>query len=161
MPCLWKIAVGADGDCLRVAALLVAMSLAGCGGGEGGPPRGEVTGTVTLDGKIVEGAGLQFISEGPAGITAYGRSDANGHYEMHFGRSRTGATIGKNLVRITSDDYVTVGTEKFESTEVFPPKYNVKSEEFVEVKEGDNVIDFKLESGGYKPKKPPRSTGGT
>ncbi|QDT54931.1 hypothetical protein Pan44_29710 [Caulifigura coniformis] len=142
------------------ASLLFAITLSGCGGGDDGPPRAEVTGTVTLDGKLVEGAGLQFISEGPTGITAYGRSDANGQYVMHFGASRTGAGIGKNRVRITSDDFVTVGDEKFESTEVFPPKYNVKSEEFVEVKEGDNVFDFKCESGGFKPKKP-KSTGGT
>ena len=142
-----------------LVSLLLAIGVAGCGGNEGGPTLAEVTGTVTLDGKIVEGAGLQFISEGPTGVTAYGRSDEDGQYEMHFGSTRTGAGIGKNRVRITSDDYVTVGGEKFESTEVFPPKYNAKSEEFVEVKEGDNVFDFKCESGGFKPKKP-RSSGG-
>jgi hypothetical protein len=139
--------------------LLFIIALAGCGGPEGGPTLAEVTGTVTLDGKLVEGAGLQFISEGPTGVTAYGRTDKNGQYEMHFGATRTGAAIGKNRVRITSDDFVTVGDEKFESTEVFPPKYNVKSEEFVEVKEGDNVFDFKCESGGFKPKRP-KSSGG-
>jgi hypothetical protein len=139
-----------------IAICLVCL---GCGE-ESGPRLADVTGTVTLDGQPVEGAGLTFVVEGPGGAVAYGRSDENGRYEMHFGKDRTGAVIGKNRVRITSDDRVTVGGKKFQSTEVFPPKYNTNSEQFVEVVEGSNEFDFACESDNFKPRQV-ISTGGT
>src|SRR4051794_37935701 len=100
----------------------------------GGPALGKVIGSVTLDGKPVENAGLEFISD--AGGVAYGKTDSSGHYYMSFGSSRTGAVVGKNLVRISASDKVTVGDKKYESTEVFPKKYNKESEQFVEVVRG-------------------------
>ena len=132
-----------------VAGLVV--GLAGCGAEEG-PKLADVTGTVTLDGQPVEGAGLEFVVEGPGGGVAYGRTDESGRYEMHFGQNRTGALIGKNRVRITSDDRVTVGGKKIEKTEVFPPKYNVNSEQFADVKEGDNEVNFACETGDFRPR---------
>jgi hypothetical protein len=115
-----------------------------------GPPLGRVTGLVTLDGAPVAGAGLEFIAD--AGGVAYGKTDASGHYQMSFGASRTGAIVGKNRVRITSGDHVAVGDKKYESTEVFPKKYNISSEQFVDVKKGSNRFDFACESGDFKPK---------
>ena len=144
---------------LAALAICSFLSLVGCGSEEG-PKLAAVTGTVTLDGQPVEGAGLQFSVEAPGGGVAYGRTDENGRYEMHFGKSRTGAVVGKNRVKITSDDRVTVGGKKFQSTEVFPPQYNSTSEQFVEVVEGSNEFDFKCESGQFKPKQV-ISTGGT
>jgi hypothetical protein len=117
---------------------------------EGGFKLAKVSGVVTLDGQPVEGAGLEFIAD--AGGVAYGRTDSSGHYYMSFGNSRTGAIVGKNLVRITAGDRVTIGDKKYESTEVFPKKYNAESEQYVDVTAGSNAIDFKYESGGFKPK---------
>ena len=131
---------------LTLSLMLVAL---GCSS-SGGPALGKVTGVVTLDGKPVEGAGLEFI--GDAGGVAYGKTDASGHYYMSFGSSRTGAVVGKNLVRISAGDKVTVGDKKYESTEVFPKKYNKESEQFVEVVRGNNRLDFNCESGGIQPR---------
>jgi hypothetical protein len=70
---------------------------------------------------------------------------------MSFGTSRTGAVVGKNCVRISSNDKVAVGDKRYESTEVFPPKYNKNSEEFVEVARGGSRFDFECKSGDFKP----------
>jgi hypothetical protein len=117
---------------------------------QSGPPLAEVSGIVTLDGRPVQNAGLEFIAD--AGGVAYGKTDASGRYHMSFGASRTGAIVGKNRVRITAGDKVTVGDKKYESTEVFPKKYNAGSEEFVEVARGSNRFDFTCQSGNFQPR---------
>lgn len=136
------------------AGLLLSLLCAGCGKSEE-LPLAEVTGVITLDGKPVGGAGIEFIPQEPGKSVAYGRSDEDGHYRMHFGQSRTGAFVGRNLVRIYSDDRVTHDGRKYEGTELFPPKYNVKSEQYVEVVGGNNEIDFKCESGEFKARQAP------
>jgi len=144
----------------RLAACGFAVALVGCGGPDG-PKLATVTGTITIDGKPVSGAGIQLISQEPNGSVAYGMTDESGQYEMAFGQKRKGAFPGKNKVVLNSDSRISVGGEKYDGAEVFPPKYNTKSEEFVNVKEGEsNVFDFKVEWGDFKPKKP-KSTGGT
>src|SRR5687767_7811285 len=139
-----------------VIPLLLMLLVAGCSQ-EGGFKLAKVSGSVTLDGQPVEGAGLEFVAD--AGGVAYGRTDAAGRYYMSFGNSRTGAIVGKNQVRITAGDKVTVGDKKYERTEVFPKKYNSESEQYVDVAAGNNTIDFRCESGGLKLKQPV-STGG-
>ena len=129
--------------------ILFAPFLVGCSQ-EGGFKLAKVSGVVTLDGQPVAGAGLEFIAD--AGGVAYGKTDSSGRYYMSFGNSRTGAIVGKNLVRITAGDRVTVGDKKYESTEVFPKKYNAETEQYVDVAAGSNTIDFKCESGGLVPK---------
>jgi hypothetical protein len=133
----------------RTSGLVLALLCVGCGS-QDGPPLARVSGVVTLDGVPVQSAGLEFIAE--AGGVAYGKTDSSGHYQMSFGSDRTGAIVGKNRVRITSSDKVVVGDKKYESTEVFPPKYNKTSEEFVEVARGGNRFDFNCESGDFKPR---------
>ena len=130
-------------------ALATLALLGGCSQ-QSGPPLTPVSGVVTLDGQPVGGAGLEFIAD--AGGVAYGKTDEAGRYYMSFGSSRTGAILGRNLVRITAGDKVTVGGKKYESTEIFPRKYNVESEQFVEVAKGNNQFDFQCESGGLKPR---------
>jgi hypothetical protein len=125
---------------------------------QSGPPLANVSGTVTLDGQPVQNAGLEFIAD--AGGVAYGKTDASGRYHMSFGASRTGAIVGKNRVRITAGDKVAVGDKKYESTEVFPKKYNTDSEQYVEVARGSNRFDFACESSSFKPRSSPISTGG-
>jgi hypothetical protein len=139
-------------------SLLPFVVLAGCWGGDDGPKRGEVSGVVTLDGEPVKGAILEFIPEAQDGTTSYGGTDEDGHYTMLFGSSRTGAVLGRNLVRITTDDRSSVGGEDYEFTELFPPKYNVRSDIYVDVQAGENEFNFACESEGMTPRK--RRTGG-
>jgi hypothetical protein len=134
---------------MKVAAtpILLVVLIVGCSD-RGGLKLAKVNGTVKLDGAPVEGAGLEFISD--AGGVAYGRTNAAGDYFMSFGSSSTGAVVGRNLVRITASDKVTVGGKKYESTEVFPKKYNANSELYVDVVPGSNHFDFNCESSGFK-----------
>jgi hypothetical protein len=145
------------------ATTAIAFSLlcSGCGQTEG-QPLAQVSGVVTIDGKPVKGALLEFIPQAPGGAVAYGQSDGTGRYTMHFGQKRTGAVIGRSLVRITSDDRVSVDGQDYERKELFPPKYNAKSEEYVDVKAGKNEFDFNCESGDFQPKQAAaENTGGT
>jgi len=135
----------------KLALLLLVTVAVGCSQ-SGGPKLANVTGTVSLDGVPVEGAGLEFVAD--VGAVAYGRTDASGQYYMSFGSSRTGAPLGKNLVRITAGDRVTVGDKKYESKEIFPKKYNVDSELSVEVTSGSNHFDFDCKSAGEKLQQP-------
>src|SRR5262245_20996101 len=100
-------------------APLMVMALL-CGGCGDNLPLAPVTGVVTLDGKPVKGALLEFVPQQPGGSTASGTTDENGRYTMYFGSSGTGAFIGKTLVRITSDDRVSVDGKKYERKELFP-----------------------------------------
>jgi len=137
----------------------LAIAFAGCGRDDG-PKLASVTGKITIDGKPVAGAGIQLISQEPNGSVSYGRTDESGEYEMAFGQNRMGAFPGRNKVILNSDSRVSVGGENYDGAEVFPPKYNTRSEEFVDVKDGTNVFDFDVKWGDYKPRKP-KSTGGT
>ena len=74
-------------------AMLIAVTFLGCGGGEGRPTTARVSGTVTLQGKPLEGATVHFIGEKFAGS---GKTNAQGHYELV-----QGAVPGKNKVYIT------------------------------------------------------------
>ena len=132
-----------------VAICLLLVFCVGCSQ-QGGVVLAPVSGVVKLDGVPVEGAGLEFIAD--AGGVSYGRTDASGNYYMSFGSSRTGALVGRNVVRITAGDKVTVGNKKYESTEVFPKKYNTDSELVVEVARGSNRFDFDCQSAGHTPR---------
>jgi hypothetical protein len=123
----------------------------GCGADKG-PKLASVTGTVTLDGLPVKGAVLEFVPQETGKSTAFGSTDESGFYEMQFGQSREGAFLGRTKVRIRSDDQVSVGGTNYRSTEVFPARYNERSELFVDVVDGDNEFDFKCESGNFKPR---------
>ena len=59
--------------------ITLAFSITGCSGGN----VGQVEGTVTLDGKPVEGARISFSPQvGPAAMCE--NTDENGHYRLYF-----------------------------------------------------------------------------
>jgi hypothetical protein len=122
-----------------------------------GLPLAPTSGVVTLNGVPVENASLEFIAD--RGGVAYGKTDASGRYTMYFGNSGTGAILGKNLVRISSGDKVTVGGKKYQSTEVFPKQYHSESQQYVEVAKGSNQLDFACESTGFAPRQVTSSGG--
>ncbi len=65
------------------ALLIASVIAAGFSGCEGNPNLFHASGKVTLDGKPVEKAFVTFIPMG-GGSTSYGKTDADGHYEMKF-----------------------------------------------------------------------------
>jgi len=152
---------------VRVALACVAMaglSLAGCDAG--GPPMGQVTGLVTLDGKPLPNAAVTFAPVDGGGPSS-GITDASGNYELNA-QDRKGALIGKHKVSVTSvvmnqsavdpnmssssPEYAKqaqgggAGEYNIKQTEPIPAKYNEKSELEYEVKSGSNKIDLELKS---------------
>ncbi len=84
---------------LWVLGMVLAPLLAGCGGSDG-PPLGEVTGRVTLDGKPLPGAVLTFIAQSAKGSPSYGGTDHEGRYTLMFTNTKTGAMVGDHVVEI-------------------------------------------------------------
>lgn len=123
------------------ASLLLAVSVAGCGGGR--PDLGQVEGTVTLDGQPLANAVVQFQPEAE-GRPSLGTTDSSGHYKLMFTRDTPGAMIGKHKVRIElaeSDDEA-----ESEPALQVPEKYNAETELSEEVTAGTQTIDFTLTS---------------
>jgi hypothetical protein len=131
----------------RCGAILLCSVLLGCGGGDT-PPLGQVTGTVTLDGKPIDGAMLQFEPVSSGLPTAFGKTDKDGKYELWYSRGNKGASLGESLVRIQAfqDANPDEGTKR--RPEIIPAKYNVMTDLKVEVTRGAQSHNFELKSGG-------------
>jgi hypothetical protein len=112
----------------------------GCGGG---PEMGEVTGTVTLDGKPAANLEVSFNpKDSRQGTTALGYTKADGTYELRYPGDKTGAPVGQYTVSI-------VGAEVDEEAGApisIPERYNTETELTATVEAGSNTIDFKLTS---------------
>ena len=108
----------------------VCLTAAGCGG------RGfaEVTGTVLVDGKPLQGAFVTFVPEGPDVVRGVGPTNAEGRYRVIRPGSKVGAMIGKNRVSVTGGD----------AGRSLPPRYNTESTLTYEVKRGPNVFDIEI-----------------
>lgn len=132
--------------CYGFLLLLTAVGLAGCGNSK----IGYVEGTVNLDGKPLEGAVVTFIPE--KGRPAYGRTNADGWYELQYTREEKGTLIGKNKVTISTErvgDPDSDDPELQKSVpELVPAKYNRKTELTADVESGSNTFDFELSSKG-------------
>lgn len=115
----------------------------GCGGRS---DLGLVDGKVTLDGKPLADAFVEFVPKS-SGSVATGRTDQNGEYSMMFSRDVKGASIGENIVRISTYDVRDEGGKEVHIPERIPTKYNSKSEQVVTVEQGRNRLDFDLKSG--------------
>ncbi len=125
--------------------LVLLAGVVGCG--SDGPDLTNVTGTVTLDGKPVQGATLTFVPEAPGASPSYGSTDAEGKYSLMYSRDKTGAMVGKHNVEIatqklTADD-MAEGAPVPEYVPI-PKKYKQPGALTAEVKEGENVIPFDL-----------------
>ncbi|MEM7476557.1 MAG: carboxypeptidase regulatory-like domain-containing protein [Planctomycetota bacterium] len=128
---------------LMVGTLCFA-AVAGCGSGD----MGYVSGTVTMDGKPLPNAIVEFFPKPSGGLSA-GMTDEKGVYELYIGRSGKGAKVGEHLVQIsTADGGADDGDYGGASKELVPAKYNVNSELTATVKSGNNTIDFTLDSEG-------------
>jgi hypothetical protein len=130
---------------LYLGALCVVL---GCGGGG---QTGTVSGRVTMDGKPLPDAVVNFqpMSEGRnSGIGSSGRTDANGEYTLRLiDDTRDGAIIGKHRVMIkestTSDP---TNDKRRAGGDLVPAEYHIKSTLTFEVKPGHNTANWDLES---------------
>ncbi len=122
-------------------AVLLAAGLAGCGGEKS--QFGYVEGTVTIDGKPILGAQVEF--DPVNGSPSYGVTDVKGHYRLQFTYDQPGALIGKHRVRIWTGGTTTDMTgREIRVAERVPERYNRFTELTAEVKPGRNILDFKL-----------------
>jgi len=132
-------------SCTVAALMTVAPLLIGCGGAGDTPELGDVSGTVTLDGKPLAGALVTFQPEG--GRPSTGETDESGQYTLTYSSASMGARVGKHSVRITKTDVsgTTKDGDPIEK-EIVPSQYNSNSELSADVKPGSNTFDFQLKS---------------
>lgn len=111
-----------------------------------GLPMGEVSGVVTVDGKPIDNAFVEFQ---PAdGRPSLGITDSSGAYSLNFTNDTSGALIGSHIVRITTE--ITgvkegdVGGPVAGRKELLPSKYHSQSELTAEVRSGSNTFNFDL-----------------
>lgn len=133
---------------------MICLVIAGCGGGpDDMPDVGQVTGTVTVDGKPT--AGLMVTFQPEAGRPSYATTNESGVYELQYNSDTTGAKVGTNLVTISTDstddgeDYE-ADTDTSAEQDAIPARYNTMAGEnpemTVDVKPGSNTFDFILSS---------------
>ena len=142
---------------LAVALSVMLLSLVGCSGNGDQPDLGQVTGTVTLDGKPLSGVAVVFQPD--EGRPARGMTDADGKYELTYIRTTRGTKVGHNRVEIAPSEEGDDETENIEDPDSLPMKrptksrkpkvpvkYNIKSELEADVQPGENTFDFELKS---------------
>ncbi len=108
----------------------------------------KVEGTITLDGKPLDGATITLIAKD--GTVAKGVTDAEGKYKLHtvIGEKQLeGAPLGVSKVSISKTEGDTGDKEPLKK-DVVPPKFAepARSAIVVEVSEGENRFDFDLRS---------------
>ena len=149
---------------LHGCLLLCSVLMIGCGGGDI-PKTVPVAGTVTLDGKPIEGATVNFISD-EGSVTSSGKTDASGKFSLQAiigSQTAPGTVVGSHGVAVvkteSSGQEVTdpkammaqmttnpAITSQFKQKYVIPEKYNnpLQSKLKFQVTEaGPN--DFKIE----------------
>jgi hypothetical protein len=132
------------------SVLLLLLFLAGCGT-KGFAP---VSGTVTLDGKPLPNASVNFqpLDSKQSGQGSAGKTDADGHYSLRVVvDNKAGAVVGKHRVSISSvkeDDPSydpPPGKLPPKARDPIPTKYNAKSQLTFEVPPGgSDKADFNL-----------------
>jgi len=111
-----------------------------------------VTGHVTLDGTPLADADVTFKPEDGRASPALGKTDAKGNYRLRQDLEVPGVLTGKYVVRITTyqPGIPNIDPPVLTVQEKVPIRYNMRSELTRDVKLGDNVFDFPLDSRGPK-----------
>ena len=143
--------------CVVVALSALLLSQPGCSGSGDQPELGQVSGTVTLDGKPLSGVAVVFQPE--SGRPARATTNAEGKYELKYIRETLGTKVGHNRVEIApneegEDDGEPEGDADGPQARrpvnsgkpSIPARYNTQSQLEADVKPGKNTFDFKLES---------------
>lgn len=128
---------------LIVVAIALCLSVTGC---NHGPPYGDVSGQVTLDGQPVETGSIRLIPID--GNTASGGGTIeHGHYtasHVPVNKFRVEINAGKGPAMPPGTDPLKY--QGVMGVELIPARYNTQSELTLDVKEGTHEHDFKLES---------------
>jgi len=124
------------------------LGLCGCSGSDA-PSLGQVSGTITLDGKPLDHAEVLFQPE--KGRASLGETDGEGNYELAYTGTSSGALLGPHKVVITTardafSDESGAGNDRAARPEILPARYNSKTTLTAEVEQGSNQIDFTLTS---------------
>jgi len=129
---------------LLMGAVVLLLPSVGCNSGEYSD-LGKVTGQVTMDGQPLAKSLVRFAPE--SGRTAMGVTDEQGNYELIYVRDVRGAEPGKYQVEITTwFRPETIEDSYKKRVEKIPAKYNKRSTLTATVEQGENQIDFHLES---------------
>jgi hypothetical protein len=88
---------------VRLSAGLLALSFLTGGGCSSGPKLTEVEGTVTLNGKPLNNAQVQFLpdpEQGTSGPRSTGTTDEQGRFKLVSDDQRSGAVVGNHRVLV-------------------------------------------------------------
>ncbi|MDA0284760.1 MAG: carboxypeptidase-like regulatory domain-containing protein [Planctomycetota bacterium] len=135
---------------VRLFVLVLVAVSPGCSGEvDNGAWRGEpqVTGTVTLDGAPLANATVSFETLTESSLVA--RTDETGRYTLELPEDAN-AAVGKYAVRVRMSP-VSAGEGNAVSIERVPTKYNENTELVVDIFDGENTLDFKLDSAESVP----------
>ena len=138
-----------------LCAVGVALAINGCGG-DSGPERAEVSGSVTFAGQPIETGSIAFIPDGATSGPSVGGSIRDGMY--HIPRSE-GPVIGTHRILIQATRPTGQQVEAGEGADdpaamvdevemYIPERYNRNSELTADVQPGSNQFDFALEGDG-------------
>jgi hypothetical protein len=116
-----------------VVLILLSIILPGCGSGE--QEIAPVHGRVTLDGKPLHNADVQFQPDNSMRPSS-GRTDADGRYDLMYKRGQPGALVGAHTVRIW------VSSELVRNPPIIAKQFDTQSNLHREVKPSDNEFDF-------------------
>lgn len=145
----WRLAAR-----VLLCALLCGAAL-GCGSQDGpNPPRARVSGRITLDGQPAPAGTIVFIPAGPGQLQAQGLVQEDGTFviEEADGPSpgqykveiQCAKKTGRRVKSLSSSD----GTGMIdERVPVVPARYNTATTLRQAIAPGDNVLEFKLQSG--------------
>jgi hypothetical protein len=92
-----------------LVTLPILVTLAGCGKGDY-PEMAKVTGTVTYKGKPVSNMMVNFMPT--AGRPSWGKTDADGKFEMIYDEDVKGVKMGHHKVYFTPPATATIGGPK-------------------------------------------------
>lgn len=127
-----------DSPCLRcLIPVFAAMIAVGCGSPGDQPELGYVSGTVTLDGKPLPGVNIIFRPE--TGRPAADQTDEEGNYELEYLAGVSGCKLGPNSIAFE-------WPPEAANVPSIPAKYNSTEMFKVDVKPGNNELNFEMKS---------------
>ena len=144
---------------LHFVCCVLVLGFVGCGGSGDAPKTGEVTGTITVDGK--PGTNLQVVFQPEKGRPSFAMTDESGSYSLVYTDAAGGAKLGQGFLSISSmeetngegysdeEDEGEVEVEEADTSDpLIPAKYNAEAadnpEMQVEIKADGNVFDFDI-----------------
>lgn len=123
-------------------AIAVTPFFLGCG--DGRPALVPVTGTVTFDGKPIQGAEVMFMVKG--GRPARGETDAEGHFALSTFEEGDGCTPGAAQVVVQKQSFHYNQKGEGITTYLIPQKYGIPGQSGLDVEViAGSENDFPLE----------------